>query len=193
MDEAHDSVKDLSSRVEQVLAENQEMSQRLRNLESQSRTLRSAGVSSRYSVTEMDDSGSISTTRSQINDRAKLQNITYERKFGFTFEKALHESPVYNRALRRHSNLSLPSSAMNSLGWSFLSGISIAQVSNISVISLPISVNELWNSQHYRLKIDHLIPPRAKLPSLPEKGHMTAKCLLLGMYFGRPVVQLVVS
>ena len=181
MDEAHGSVKDLSNLVEQVLAENQEMSRRLKTLELQSHNSLSLGASTRHL---MDDATSILTTRSQIDDRAKSQNITQTTTYGFAFDQDLNESRVYSRALHRHSNLSLPSTTINSMGWSFFSGISLAEVSNISVISLPISVNELWNHQHYLPKIRHLTTPGG-LPSLAEDGLLIATCLLLGTHFDR--------
>ena len=51
--------------------------------------------------------------------------------------------------MRRGSGMSLLSSEAPSLGWSYLSDVSLANVSNISVISLPISLNELSNAAHY--------------------------------------------
>lgn len=44
---------------------------------------------------------------------------------------------------------SLQSSAAPSFGWSCLSETSLANVSDVSVISLPISASELTNAQHY--------------------------------------------
>jgi len=44
---------------------------------------------------------------------------------------------------------SLQSSAAPSFGWSCLSETSLANVSNVSVISLPIAAGELSNAQHY--------------------------------------------
>lgn len=59
---------------------------------------------------------------------------------------------------------SLQSSAAPSFGWSCLSETSLADVSNVSVISLPISANELANAQHYALS-------SIRLPGLNEENN----------------------
>ncbi|KAL8685797.1 MAG: hypothetical protein Q9218_007538 [Villophora microphyllina] len=69
---------------------------------------------------------------------------------GSDFERALQGTRVYRRLAYRRSDLSLPSSAGRSRGWSFLSDVSLSEVTEVSVISLPLSVAELYEgSQHY--------------------------------------------
>lgn len=66
------------------------------------------------------------------------------------FEKDLEISPVYRRAgfsTLRVSN----SSSTNSPGPSFLSGLSLSDVSNVSAVALPISSQELWNHHRYQV------------------------------------------
>ena len=72
-----------------------------------------------------------------------------ERYFGFAFEEDLQATRVYGRITHKPSYLSLPSSAGVSRGLSYLSEFSLSQVSNISVISLPVSAAELYNFEHY--------------------------------------------
>ena len=68
----------------------------------------------------------------------------------FTFDQDLSSSKVYRRARKRGSAESLRSSAAFSFGWSCLSEMSLGDISNISVISLPIHIHELSNQAHYR-------------------------------------------
>ncbi|KAL9033096.1 MAG: hypothetical protein Q9214_007671, partial [Letrouitia sp. 1 TL-2023] len=66
------------------------------------------------------------------------------------FEKDLKSSPVYRRAgfsTLRVSN----SSSSGSPGPSFLSGLSLSDVSNVSAVALPISSEELWNHHRYHV------------------------------------------
>ena len=65
-------------------------------------------------------------------------------------ESELYASRVYMRTKHGHSMSSLSSRHDSAAGLSFLSKISLTQISSISVISLPIYYNELWNLQQYR-------------------------------------------
>ena len=71
--------------------------------------------------------------------------------FGFTFDKDLNSSRPYARAMRRTSVYSTASSTLHTMGWSCLSDLSLAEVSEVSVIGLPITPQELWNGHRYRL------------------------------------------
>ena len=100
----------------------------------------------------------------------------------FTFEQDLRQSRVYKRVRRRNSLESLSSSTAPSFGWSCLSEMSLANVSNISVISLPIAVSELTNGEHYkRASIAQLVLENAEFPRLgvvgttPEDDHKSAE------------------
>ena len=150
LDQATSSVETLTGLVQQVLQTNQELCLRIRNLEllPSDPTVRSAA-----SFHEHDDEDGASTIRpkrlasdpgSEASDN-RLRDIT-----SFAFEQDLRQSKVYRRVWRRNSTVSLSSSAAPSFGWSCLSEMSLANVSNISVISLPIAANELSNGEHYR-------------------------------------------
>lgn len=91
------------------------------------------------------------TTRSEIQEASKYQMITETKTFTSTFESALQNSRVYTRNALRHlkSSSSLPSETAPSLTWSFLSGLSLTDVTNVSVLSLPLSVKDLWNFNYY--------------------------------------------
>ena len=64
-------------------------------------------------------------------------------------QRLLQESRVYSRTLRRHSVSTIPWSYRSIGGWSMLSGITLAQISNISVLSIPITPSEVWGATHY--------------------------------------------
>lgn len=55
------------------------------------------------------------------------------------------------RACKRQTDDSTTSSAVESLGWSLLSGLSLGHVSQVSVISLPVVPRELWNGHRYQM------------------------------------------
>ena len=84
-----------------------------------------------------------------IPDKSGLVSATNQAPdFGHAFEEDLRTSRVYGRTISKVNRMSVSSSKF-STGWSFLSTISLSDVSNISVVSLPVSAGELWNSQRY--------------------------------------------
>lgn len=98
---------------------------------------------------------------------SRLLNIDYMPSLGFQaddedhqssmsvapygFEADLQRSRVYKRTKCRADNvtLSLTSTAGRSATWSLLSGLSLSDVSQIAVISLPIYAEDLQNREHY--------------------------------------------
>ena len=127
---------------------NQDLCSRVTNLESppSHEILRPVGLSAKYV-----DEDDVSTIRSKQKARDPSLEIGESAMTAikqFTFEQDLGKSKVYIRARRRKSLQSLQSAAP-SFGWSCLSELSLAQVSNISVISLPLTANELANARHY--------------------------------------------
>ena len=86
----------------------------------------------------------------ETNQNTSKKSARVQRpSFGFTFDQGLHISCPYTRAMKRISVWSTNSSTVHTTGWSCLSGLSLADVSEISVIGLPISPDELWNGHHY--------------------------------------------
>jgi len=146
MEEAHTSSRQLEGTVHEVLTTNRDMSIRLRRLEMQLST--AAGSNSLGAGSFVGTLNDNMTTRSLIEDRARDQAITQTVTYGYTFDEDLQTSWVYARAANRQSNLSPPSET-RSIGWSFFSGISLANISNISVVSLPIAVQEICNGHSY--------------------------------------------
>lgn len=87
-------------------------------------------------------------------------------------ELELHTSWVYSRPTQRHSISSWPSKINSTTGMSFLSVISLARVSNISVFELPVFYHEIWNPQYYNdtkhLAINHGLGRRSVSTSVPS-------------------------
>ena len=130
IDEASTSVKRLTDVVHQVLESNQDMSRRLKSLENFS------------SMAEDTSSETVTLVNDSNQSAHKAQEPARE------FEEDLRSSRVYGRMASKAKRASVASSHLSN-GWSFLSTASLSDVSNISVISLPISAKSLWNSHRY--------------------------------------------
>ena len=74
-------------------------------------------------------------------------------------ESQLFHSKIYSRVRRRFSTVSFTSNTRSGPGMSFLSAISLGQLSTISLISLPVSCHELWNPQYYDVSQKHAAIP----------------------------------
>ena len=158
-DEAQSSADQLNRIVTQFLESNREMSRRLANIELRDAAYPSTAMVRESSVGETDlkrvDIGSTRDGESVMTIRGTRQEPPSEterestRVCHYTFDKDLSSSRPYIRALRRSIAWSAASSSIHTRGWSCLSGISLADVSQISVVNLLVSREELYNSQHY--------------------------------------------
>lgn len=108
-----------------------------------------------------DDTDNDSTLRLQLphRDGSVYSPLIDKRNSLSTFERDLCTSRVYSRVSRAFNRKSDPYpgsllSSEPSIGWSFFSGVSLADISDISVISLPISAIHLWNGSRYRQSLD---------------------------------------
>ncbi|KAM6539645.1 hypothetical protein FALCPG4_001425 [Fusarium falciforme] len=68
------------------------------------------------------------------------------------FERILEQSWVYKRNQRNSCDCSFISSAERSHTWSVFSGFSLADVSILSVIAMPLTTMELANGEHYQVE-----------------------------------------
>ena len=66
------------------------------------------------------------------------------------FEEDLKNSWVYKRALKRQQG-SVPESTTTSFdaSWSMMSGLSLGDISSISILALPIYAEDISNKEHY--------------------------------------------
>ncbi|KAL8733290.1 MAG: hypothetical protein Q9181_003646 [Wetmoreana brouardii] len=133
METAETSTKDLTTLVQQLLKSNINMSRRLRNIEKMHPAMNQSTCPS---------------LTSEILERHASRLIDPSQASGTPFEKELETSPVYKRAAFNKLQASQSSSNAAS-GPSFLSGLSLSDVSNVTAMALPISSTELWNHHRY--------------------------------------------
>jgi hypothetical protein len=86
----------------------------------------------------------------------------------FDFEDDLENSPAYRRSRKKDYNSSFANSGLHLHSWSIFSGLSLADISNISVISLPLNSEDIKKIKDGNLEISaHDIFARLK-PSHPS-------------------------
>ena len=195
--EAQASVSELTILVTQLLESNRDMSRRMRSIEQQTvgrppSTITSitgrdtVPTPSMIETNTTEDNESVVTIKRLISASQDGTNGEPILTFGFSFDQDLNTSRPYTRALKKHPVWSAASSEICTMGWSCLSGLSLAEVSQISVINLPIFPHDLWNGQRYSaLQVEDycvglsLSKFYSNSTSLP-----TRKISLLGMTFG---------
>ena len=167
MEEARSSTTALSSQVQQVLMHTRSLQARLESTKAQSTAADPQEQSSDAAKSSDDDNSTIIPARTRAEDNS-VEVKTRNSGFDFTFDKELRASRVYRRTMCKPNRESLTSSVVFSLGWSFLSGLSLGDISNVSVLALPISPEELWNFEHYNES-----PQKSSTHGLPLKPRNT--------------------
>ena len=97
----------------------------------------------------VDDTQSILTVRGPVTDARNSISSDQRQIFGYSFDQDLNTSRPYIRAMQKSGAWSTTSSEIHTMGWSCLTGLSLAEVSHISVINLPFCAQELWNGHRY--------------------------------------------
>ncbi|KUJ22170.1 uncharacterized protein LY89DRAFT_395334 [Mollisia scopiformis] len=128
---AAENQKQLSENVAALLESNRSLYLRLLNLEDalEVRTIRAI------------DDGNASSMKQQPDE--SIAGPTFD------FENDLETSRVYRKAQRESMDFSFRSSIARTNAWSVFSGLSLSDVSNISVIALPLYREDIENAQHY--------------------------------------------
>lgn len=145
--------------------------------------------------------------RNDVSLRQRSQGVSFKlSQLDEDLELELHTSWVYSRPTHRHSISSWPSKIDLTTGMSFLSAVSLARISNISVFELPIFYREIWNPQYYNdtnnLTLNHDLRRRRVSTSVPaftvslrrngskkkSKDPRTGPLRLLNGKFGLPFV-----
>ena len=148
MEEAESAMTRLCDLVEQVLATNQDMSRRLRNMDDKP-AKRSHSPGSDREDDASTTSGKTVTLPPPGLPRDGLPENSYRSEFGFSFEEDLFASRVYRRPLFSDSGLSLVTSAARTTASSILSALSLTDVSNISILAVPVYADEISNQDRY--------------------------------------------
>lgn len=107
---------------------------------------------SNCTVTRWPDNNTVSESLIQGSASTNMQQGDDELQVQFQFEKDLLTSRVYRTARAQNSDISFRSSIGISHAWTALSDISLSEITNISVIALPIYWYELSNHQHYEFR-----------------------------------------
>lgn len=148
IEEAIESSNALQSLVMKTLESNEEIVRRLDSVHAgpaaPSMEAETCTIITRHSDDE--------TVRNEAlgNSHAGTVTDTKATVSSFAFDRDLQSTRVYGRIAQRESSLSLPSSTGRSRGWSFLSEVTLSDVSNISVISLPIAVAEFYYGDRHQ-------------------------------------------
>ena len=148
MEEAQSAMTRLCDRVEQALASNQDMSRRLRNMDDKPvQIFHSPGPD------PGDDASTTSSRTVTLPPGLPPENLpenVVRSQFGFAFEEDLFASRVYRKPLFSDSGLSLVTSAARTTASSVLSALSLTDVSNISILAVPIYAVDISNQDRYK-------------------------------------------
>ena len=153
-EESYLSVCRLERTLSEILQKDPDLAHRISNIDSNFDSGHYAPSNNR-SIVDFSENAKPPTGQDGITTSKKSSSDSAATPpFGLDYavERSLASSFVYIRTDRRMltSVLSSNSSIGSGCGWSFLSGISLAQVSNLSVISLPVSWHGLWKPEQYK-------------------------------------------
>ncbi|KAI1365901.1 hypothetical protein F5Y08DRAFT_338301 [Xylaria arbuscula] len=186
---------DLAANVQALLDNNRELSERMMRLEDsvdrstiRRRMSQAVGMTPALGRTENLDLG---VSKGTLSMRLLTQNTSSSPypvvQSVFEFERDLQLSSVYRRVRRGSMDFSFHSSIARTNAWSLLSDYSLADLSVLSVIALPLDLSEVTNSHCY-IEIPHqqlasvvdedlCLPTPA--PSLLEKPSLLRECVRL--------------
>lgn len=148
--------------MEQLLKSNQELCKRLKNLED-AFDARST-ITKKFndlSLVSREDNETITAARPSNNKRTSIIEVVRVR---FAFDADLESSRVYRMARNDCCDRSFVSSAIRTNAWSTFSGISLADISVISIVALPLYPGDIMNEEHYLFgdtKVPQLSEPAA--------------------------------
>ncbi|KAL9047594.1 MAG: hypothetical protein Q9206_006634 [Seirophora lacunosa] len=154
--EAQRSIDALTGVVREVVTSNQDICRRLGDPSYSTEVKHMSAPSALESIHSTPDDASALTPNRDTWRSDATTVVERNSNPGLSFEQDLRRSRVYTRASAHISRrpdldvLSLKSSTARSIGSSFFSGLSLADVSNISLISLPVSSRSLSNGQRYK-------------------------------------------
>ncbi|MCJ1260862.1 hypothetical protein MMC22_000726 [Lobaria immixta] len=147
--EVESSTQRLCILIEQVVATNRDLSTRLCRLETQS---------SRRPIED-----NLSLITAEHGDADARRSIQYHAiGLSSSFERFLHTSRAYGHCHFQHSETSLTSSDRRTNAFSTFTSLSLADISDISVFSLPIYASDISNSHWYTFGL-----PRQLMNPLP--------------------------
>jgi hypothetical protein len=149
--EAEKSQKTLQSMVEQLLESHEDLSRRLRSIEDICESKSILTKCFRNGTSQDDDIESATIVPGDgVLHHYDTAFFGFERTtIQFTFENELESSRVYRRTKAYEQDVSFTSSAIRTHAWSIFTGMSLAEISIVSTIALPLFSHEISNSQWY--------------------------------------------
>ena len=145
--EAAGSHIELRRLIKSMLEANYYLCRRMNAIE-EGAIVRACGCSSVRTATQ--DQDDADTIRPSGEDHPVQEPDSPESdQFRFAFENILEASRVYRKAHPNECDMSFRSSIARSRAWSSLSDLSLAQISIISVIALPVYPSDISNSEWY--------------------------------------------
>jgi hypothetical protein len=138
--------------VGKILDRNRGLTERLARYEQQlfpdiARTLQQSGVP-RVHVTSGDTNQEVTQGTLPAKQLGSLAKTFASMRF-FGFEKELEKSKPYQKIKGDAVDNSFTSSVLGSHAWTALSDISMAEISAVSVVALPIDWSDITNAYHY--------------------------------------------
>ena len=143
--EAAESQMELARSVEEMLHSNQELSDRIKSLE----TMLSKGYQNEaFDILDvLDEDGCERSRPVGYIQHIKAPGILHLLRSRPSWESVLDRTRVYQNATGKDCDLSLHTSITHSWAWSRLSKLSISQISNVSVIALPLYARDFSESR----------------------------------------------
>ncbi|KAK5651443.1 hypothetical protein OQA88_12450 [Cercophora sp. LCS_1] len=147
---------ELATNVAQLLENDQSLSRRLMSLEDSfdAHTIVMKRRSITASIGDQADDETRLLSSDIVSPSARFQPPASSNApviSSFEFEHDLNSSRPYRRAQRDTMDFSFRSSVARSDAWSVFSGLTLGDISIMSVIALPIYADEITNSHHYGL------------------------------------------
>ncbi|KAI3325682.1 hypothetical protein HD806DRAFT_521201 [Xylariaceae sp. AK1471] len=181
--EASQSQERLQNLVEKILTENNALRTRMGQLEDSfdgrstfSRHTEGSCTVRRFSKDDdQDDSSSSTSTIQGSMQKTTIVNVERRSFFRFAFEPILDQSRVYRRNENNECDRSFISSARQSRSWSVFSGYSLADISVLSVIAMPITVFDISNGRYYNpIADDRFEQPEEDIQQQPDSERKTS-------------------
>ncbi|KAF5708427.1 Rho guanine nucleotide exchange factor scd1 [Fusarium mundagurra] len=174
---AKEHQEQLSNNVKVLLDSNEALSRRLMNVEDalDDQTI----ISRRMSILSLSASPSQNTSQ-QSTAESPATSISTETSLSiskFDFEDDLESSRVYRRAVRETMDFSFRSSIARSHNWSVFSGLSLGDISIMSVIALPVHQGDISNFEHYDFGEEASVTPET--PETMTDQPLLMQCLEL--------------
>jgi hypothetical protein len=184
---ALESRAELENQLSALLDSNQALATKVQGLEDSFAILSLAKSEPLHTTQRQDDTDNATTvsqhantiTNPALTDRLSTLSTTSTIRL----KKDLETSRVYRRVKRTRSLDTFSSSALGSTAWSVFSGLSLADVSIISAIALPLCVGDIeyaysrdWGSDRSAASTQRptseYVFQRSRLISIPEESHL---------------------